>query len=87
MAECRWELPPLAKVTVESIDAPGTWAAYGTAQTQRVLYTVSVQWVAAAASGGATGGGVAGGGVAGDGEGQQAEAAEATAGDQPMDLD
>lgn len=45
----RWELPALATVTLDQIDAPGTWGAFGAEKVERTLYTVSVSWSASMA--------------------------------------
>ena len=45
VAESRWELPPLATVTLQRVDAPGTWGAFGCARVERALFTVSVAWL------------------------------------------
>ena len=44
----RWELPPLATVTLVSVAAPGTWGAFNAERVDRTLYTVSVAWTASA---------------------------------------
>mmetsp|Transcript_9993 Transcript_9993/g.25868 ORF Transcript_9993/g.25868 Transcript_9993/m.25868 type:complete len:440 (+) Transcript_9993:6-1325(+) len=44
----RWELPPLATITLESIEAAGTWGALEAEKVHRVCYTVSVSWTSSA---------------------------------------
>lgn len=44
VAPSRWELPPLATVTLQRIDPPGAWGAHGAPKVDRTLYTVSVSW-------------------------------------------
>ena len=42
----RWELPPLATVTLRSVHPPGEWGAFEAARVHRTLYVCTVEWMA-----------------------------------------
>ena len=42
----RWELPPLATITLEAVCEEGTWGAHEAKSVMRKLYVVSVTWTA-----------------------------------------